>query len=207
MNKPKEEYLEDIKEIRKIMDRSTKFLSLSGMSGVTSGIVALIGAYMAYSSIYRGQDYLQYRKAILTSGSITQLLLIAAGTLILSVGFGLFFTYRRGRKTNQMMWDSQAKRMLINLAIPLATGGILCFIFLLKGFIGILAPMTLIFYGLALVNASKYTLVEMRSLGLLEVALGLISAYYIGYGLIFWAIGFGLLHILYGLFMHFKYEA
>jgi hypothetical protein len=79
-------------------------------------------------------------------------------------------------------------------------------ILLLKGYIGIVAPLTLIFYGLALVNASKYTLSEVRWLGLTQILLGLAAAHFIGYGLVFWALGFGLVHILYGLVMHYKYK-
>jgi len=67
------------------------------------------------------------------------------------------------------------------------------------------APLTLIFYGLALVNASKYTLSEIRSFGIAEIVLGLIAMAFIGYGLLFWAIGFGLLHIIYGIIMHVRY--
>jgi len=207
MNKSKEDYVADIKEIRKIMDRSTRFLSLSGMSGITSGVLALIGAYMAYVTKYDGQDYMQYRKALLTSDSLGRLLLIAAGTLILSIACAYYFTTRRAKTNNETLWDEHARRMLLNMAIPLVAGGILSLIFISKGFIGLAAPLTLIFYGLALVNGSKYTFDEIRSLGLLEIGLGLLSAYFIGYGLIFWAIGFGGLHIIYGIVMHYKYEA
>ena len=207
MEKSKQEYIEDIKEIRKIMDRSTRFLSLSGMSGITSGVIALIGAFLAYATIYDGQDYMQYRKALLTSDSLTQLLLIAIVILVLSIGCAYFFTTRRAKKNNETLWDEHAKKMLINMAIPLITGGILSLIFISKGFVGLAAPLTLIFYGLALVSGSKYTLDEIRSLGLMEIALGLLSAYFIGYGLIFWAVGFGGLHIIYGVVMHYKYEA
>ncbi len=207
MEKSKQEYIEDIKEIRKIMDRSTRFLSLSGMSGITSGIIALIGAFLAYATIYDGQDYMQYRKALLTSDSPTQILLIAIVILVLSIGCAYFFTTRRAKKNNETLWDEHAKKMLINMAIPLVTGGILSLIFIFKGFVGLAAPLTLIFYGLALVNGSKYTYDEIRSLGLMEIGLGLLSAYFIGYGLIFWAVGFGGLHIIYGIVMHYKYEA
>ncbi|MFT6810000.1 MAG: hypothetical protein ACJA01_003243 [Saprospiraceae bacterium] len=206
MEKSKQEYIEDIKEIRKIMDRSTRFLSLSGMSGITSGVIALIGAFLAYTTIYDGQDYMQYRKALLTSDSLTQLLLIAIVILVFSIGCAYFFTTRRAKKNNETLWDEHAKKMLINMAIPLVTGGILSLIFISKGFVGLAAPLTLIFYGLALVNGRKYTLDEIRSLGLMEITLGLLSAYFIGYGLIFWAVGFGGLHIIYGVVMHYKYE-
>lgn len=202
-----QKYIDDLREIKSIMSRSSRLISLSGLAGVFAGIFALGGAYMAYSTVYTNQNYLGYRVAILNSETIVSLLTIAITTLVLSIGAGVFFTSRRAKKTNEKLWDHQTKRLLINLFIPLATGGILCLILLSKGYIGVVAPLTLIFYGLALVNASKYTLDEIRSLGLLEIALGLFATYFIGYGLIFWSIGFGVLHIIYGLVMHRKYES
>ena len=202
----KEKYLTDLKDIKDIMERSSRFISLSGYAGVFAGIFALAASYLAYTTVYSNQNYLAYRKSYITFDTITYLLFIAGVTLILSIGSGIYFTTRRAKKMNQPLWNHQTKRLLINLLIPLATGGIFSFILLLKGFIGLVAPITLLFYGLALVNASKYTLSEIRSLGLLEIALGLISTYYIGYGLLFWAVGFGALHIVYGVLMHLKYE-
>jgi hypothetical protein len=202
-----QKYIDDLKEIKSIMSRSSRLISLSGLAGVFAGVFALAGAYLAYDTVYADQNYLGYRVAVLTNETITSLLTIAIATLILSISAGVFFTTRRAKKTNEKLWDHQTKRLLINLLIPLATGGILCLILLSKGYIGIVAPLTLIFYGLALVNASKYTLDEIRSLGLLEIALGLFATYFIGYGLIFWSIGFGVLHIIYGLVMHRRYES
>lgn len=202
----KEKYLSDLKDIKDIMERSSRFISLSGFAGVFAGTFALGASYLAYITVYANQNYLAYRSAHITIDTITSLLLIAVFTLVLSIGSGIFFTSRRAKKMNQPVWNHQTKRLLINLAIPLLTGGIFSFILLLKGFIGLVAPITLLFYGLALINASKYTLSEIRSLGILQLVLGLISTYYIGYGLLFWAVGFGILHIVYGIVMHLKYE-
>lgn len=203
----KEKYIKDLKEIKDIMNRSSRFISLSGLSGISAGISALIGAYMAYRIVYTNQDYQEYGRIFLTNESITQLLLIALGTLILAIGTGIYFTTQETKKRNQKIWDIQTKRLLINLSIPLLTGGILCLMLLFKGYIGFVAPLTLIFYGLALVNASKYTLNEIRSLGLIEIALGLIATYFIGFGLLFWTIGFGVLHIIYGIVMQWRYKS
>ena len=137
--------------------------------------------------------------------TIINLLSIAVGTLILAIAVGILFTIQKAKKENQKLWDNQIKRLLINLFIPLATGGILSLIILLKGYVGIVAPLTLIFYGLALVNASKYTLTEIRSLGIIEIILGLVGVQFVGYGLLLWAIGFGVLHIVYGAIMHKRY--
>lgn len=203
----KEKYLNDLREIKDIMNRSSRFLSLSGLSGISAGILALIGAFAAYQIVYTDQDYQSYGKVTITPESLTNLLIIAVVTLVLSVGTVIYFTTRETRKRNQKIWDYQTRRLLINLAIPLITGGILCLILLFRGYIGLVAPLTLIFYGLALVNASKYTLDEIRSLGLAEIGLGLVAAHFIGFGLLFWSIGFGLLHIAYGISMHLKYRS
>ena len=64
----------------------------------------------------------------------------------------------------------------------------------------------LIFYGLALINSSKYTFFEIRYLGIAEIVLGLIASVFVSSGLILWAAGFGLLHIIYGIIMYYKYE-
>jgi len=200
-----EKYIEDLKEIKDMMSRSSKFISLSGLSGVFAGVFGLAGAFMAYRTVYENQDYLGYRVAVINKESITSLLIIATVTLSLSILAGIFFTSRKAKKSKQQLWDVQTRRLVINLLIPLTTGGILCLILLFKGFIGIVAPLTLIFYGLALVNASKYTLSEIRSFGIAEIVLGLIAMAFIGYGLLFWAIGFGLLHIIYGIIMHVRY--
>ena len=201
----KQKYLDDLKDIKDIMERSSRFISLSGMAGISAGIFALIAAYLAYKTIYINQDYLTYRRAILTSETLTILLLIALITLVFSIGATIFFTTKKARRNKQKLWDRQTRRLLINLSIPLITGGILCLILLFEGYIGLVAPFTLVFYGLALVNASKYTLSEIRSLGLIEILLGLLATHFIGFGLIFWFVGFGILHIIYGIVMQRRY--
>jgi hypothetical protein len=201
----KQKYLDDIQEIKQMMERSSRFISLSGMSGILAGAFALIAAFLAYITVYRKPENLGYLNPGLTQNSILILLTIAASTLLLSIGAGIIFTSKKARTNNQKLWDLQTKRLVINLLIPLAAGGILCLILLLKGFIGLIAPFTLIFYGLALVNASKYTFTEIRSLGILEVIAGLLAVLLVEWGLIFWAIGFGILHIIYGQYMQGKY--
>ncbi len=195
----REKYLEDLKDIKDIMDRSSRFISLSGLSGVCAGVLALIGAYLAYQTVYHDQAYLDYRKAVLDLESVLKLIAIAAGVIVLSFVLGIYFTTKKAKEKKQKLWDRNTKLLLTSFLIPLVTGGILCLMLLFKGYIGFVAPFTLIFYGLALVNASKYTLSQVRSLGIMEIIIGLVATHYIGYGLIFWAIGFGLLHIIYGL--------
>jgi len=211
-----EQHLENLTEIRSIMDRSSRFISLSGLSGIFAGIFALSGAaavYLYFSSYYYPRYYNQgvYRVSdLIRGGELSEyllfLLLDGLIVLVLAVSSAMFFTVRNARKKGNPIWDKTAKRLLTNMFIPLAAGGIFCLILLFHGQIYLIAPATLLFYGLALLNAGKYTLNDVRYLGICEIILGLIASVYIGYGLIFWAIGFGVLHILYGTIMYYKYE-
>lgn len=200
------EQLQALTEIRSMMERSSRFISLSGLSGVFSGIFALCGAYIAYLKLFSLNVNYRSLEPTEFTAVIYYLMTIAAVVLISSLTVGVLLTIRNSKKKGIKIWDSTAKRLLINLFIPLATGGLFCIILLYHGLVGLVAPATLIFYGLSLFSASKYTLNDIRYLGICEIILGLISSVYIGYGLWFWAFGFGVLHIIYGTVMYFKYE-
>ena len=201
------DYLKDISEIRSIMEKSSRFISLSGLSGVMAGIYALIGAAVAYNLVYTSQEMV-YKQLIVRDvrGNVVTLIIIALAILTAAVLTGIYLTRKKAKKDGLKTWDESAKRSLINLMIPLITGGILVVIFYQQGLIGMIAPVTLIFYGMGLINASHYTYRDIRLLGISEVILGLIASAVIGYGLLIWAIGFGVLHIVYGAMMYFKYE-
>jgi hypothetical protein len=208
-----EKHLQDLSEIRSLMERSSRFISLSGLSGVFVGTFALIGAAAAY--YYMGprnavipryydfdKDVLGIRHLSYHYFFILDALLVLAASLITAS----YLTIRQARRKGQKIWDLSARRLFVNMMIPLAAGGIFALILLGHGYVGLVAPVTLLFYGLALVNASKYTLNDIRYLGICEIILGLIASYYVGQGLLFWAIGFGVLHIVYGIVMYRKYE-
>lgn len=196
----------ELASIRNLMERSSKFISLSGLSGVMAGIYALIGGYFAYRLIYINGG-IEAREYYINNQDIwKQLCLIALVVLILSVATGIWLTIGQAEKKGEKFWNPGSKRLFTNLAIPLIIGGMFILIILYRGYFGIIAPACLIFYGLGLISGSQYTFSDVRWLGFLEIALGLIASLFPAYGLIFWMIGFGLLHILYGAIMHFKYD-
>jgi len=206
--KQQQDYIRDISEIRSMMERSTKFLSLSGWAGIMAGVYALIGAYIAYDVLYFNPDEIIYSSFSERrySGGLIKLLFLAGAVLILAIGTAVYFSSRKAGRRNEKLWNATSRRLLVNMGIPLAAGGIFILILISKGLIGLVAPLTLLFYGLSLCIASRYTYEDVKILGLIQVALGLISSWFIGYGLLFWAIGFGLCHIIYGIYIHFKYE-
>ncbi|KRD07407.1 hypothetical protein ASE21_18110 [Flavobacterium sp. Root901] len=202
-----QKHQEDLAHIRSMMERSSRFISLSGLSGVFAGLSALIGGLYTYMLLEtRGIGYFRGQDVILPENLVSHLILTALIILLFALTFGIFFTIRKSKKYNLPIWTSATKNMLFNLAVPLAAGGIFCIALLYHGNYGFIAPATLIFYGLAVINAEKYTFSDVKYLGFSELLLGCISLFYIGYGLIFWIIGFGILHIVYGLVMFKKYK-
>jgi len=203
----KEKYLNDISEIKNLMDRSSRFISLSGLSGILAGLYCLIGAWLTYKIIYFDTTTLgNYSDIIITEATLIQLFIIAASVIVLSLITGVALSIRKAKKSNDNVWNASSKRLVINFMIPLLTGGLFILFLIEKEILGLVAPLTLIFYGLACVNASKYTLGDVRYLGITMILLGLISTWFLGYGLLFWALGFGVCHILYGSIMYFKYD-
>jgi len=208
---PNQDSLHTLNEIRDLMERSSKFLSLSGLSGVFAGIFALIGAGAAY--VRFKTDWLA--DILVPLGTyhghsrqdvIGFLLVDGICVLVASLAVGIILTVRRGRKKGLTVWNGSSKRLLIAMLIPLVTGGIFALAMLHYGFIWLVFPVTLLFYGLALVNASRFTYPEVFYMGISEIGIGCIALFLTGYSLIFWAIGFGLLHIVYGLTMYNRYE-
>jgi uncharacterized membrane protein YgdD (TMEM256/DUF423 family) len=196
------DYLKDIQDIKSMMAQSSQFISLSGLSGILAGIYALVGAYFAYNIIENDRSYY----ITLESTTFKLIMAIALLVLLLSIVTAYLLTIRKAKKMGEKVWNSTSKRLIINFCIPLLTGGIFTLLLLKNGYYGLIAPITLIFYGMACVNASKYTLRDVRYLGITQIILGLIATEFSGYGLYFWVLGFGICHILYGSIMHYKYD-
>lgn len=202
-----QKHQEDLAHIRSMMERSSRCISLSGLSGVFAGLSALIGGLYVFQLFKaNGIEYFGGQQIYVPASLVSQLFATGVVILICAFVFGLFFTIRKSKKYDLPIWTSATKKMLFNLTIPLLAGGIFCAALLYHQIYGIVAPATLIFYGLALINAEKYTFSDIKYLGFCELVLGFISLFYIGYGLVFWIIGFGILHILYGLIMFKKYK-
>lgn len=196
------DYLKDISEIKNLMNKSSRFISLSGLSGVMAGIYALIGAAYAYWLVSNSKhEYLILDGTIFTL-VLLDLFLVALFSIITAV----ILTTRKAKKNGSKIWDASSKRLLINFLIPLVSGGLYILIILGNQKYGQTGALMLIFYGLALINASKYSIGDIRYLGIIEIILGLIAALLPGYGFWFWVLGFGIMHIVYGTWMHFKYD-
>ncbi|WP_299442311.1 hypothetical protein [uncultured Aquimarina sp.] len=197
-----EDYLKDITEIKDMMNKSSRFFSLSGLSGILAGIYALIGAAIAYYLVsISGRDYL-----ILHGKIFNYILIDLVAIAFLSILTAAILSNRKARKNNETLWNSASKRLLSAFLIPLVTGGIFILIKIYNHHYGLTGSLMLIFYGLALVNASKYTIGNVKYLGYVEIVLGLICSVFPTYGFWFWVAGFGVMHIVYGSLIYFKHD-
>lgn len=207
------DYLNDISEIKTMMSRSSRFMSLSGLSGILAGIYALVAATYAHFRITEVSVYTANSNVgeaigrfLLSYDAIGDLILAALLTLALALLTGAFFTIKKAKKRNEQLWNPVSKRLLFNFAVPLVAGGLFCLVLLQYEFIGLVAPTTLIFYGLSLLNASKFTVGDIKYLGLANLMIGLVATQFIGFGIYFWALGFGIFHIIYGIILYNKYD-
>ncbi|MES3018699.1 MAG: hypothetical protein V4721_13005 [Bacteroidota bacterium] len=202
--KEKDVYAE-LSSIRNLMERSSKFISLSGLSGVLAGIYALAGSTLGYALI---NNVAGPNSDVYVSKPIIfwQLFMIALAVLAFSIATACWLTIRKAKSVNEHVWNPVSRRLLTASGVPLVTGGLFVLIMLIKAEYMLIAPGCLIFYGLALFAGSHYTYVDVKWLGLCEVLLGLLALILPGEGLLLWTVGFGFLHIIYGSIMHFKYD-
>ncbi|MBK3517841.1 hypothetical protein [Carboxylicivirga marina] len=209
--KEKTDTLQDIKVIRQMMEQSSKFLSLSGLSGVAAGVIALLGAAFAYffvleqgANVY--DEYMQGLNATNTTHVRLGLLLTALGVLVLAIVSAWYFSWIKARRANEKLWSPAARMVTLNLSLILTVGGVFSLILVYHENIRFVASVMLIFYGLALLMASRYTQRDIQYLAITEIALGLLAGVFLNYGIVFWSLGFGVFHIIYGISMYIKYD-
>lgn len=190
--------IEDIKHIRSMMERSTKFLSLSGFSGIGAGIIAFIGAFVA--------KLILVKRLGITGDRLYDLAIVAIAVIILASMCGLYFSMRKARKNNSKLWMPVTIQILKDFLVPLITGGILCIAMLINNNTEFIPAVMLVFYGLSLIAAGARTYRDIKVLGACEIILGILSAFFTHKGLFFWTLGFGALHVIYGLVLYLKYD-
>lgn len=207
------EQLAALREIRGMMEESTRFISVSGLSVICAGVSALIGAAVAYYYLGMGLFDTSYFANITKTwrfsdynAAMTFFILDAAAVFLVASLAAFWFTWLRSKHLGQGIFGPTSLRLMVNFAFPLGVGGLFCWGMLLHGYIGMIAPSMLLFFGLALVNSSKYTFQSIRVLGIWECFLGLIGSFYFGYGLMLWVLGFGLSLVVYGLYLYFQNE-
>lgn len=198
--------IQDLESIRTMMERSSRFQTINGWGVTAVGLIALVAALVAnglfyegsdswFSTLYGNTDYLWSHK--------TQIAIIGALILVAVCGGIVFFSslWMAKRKKISVTLDPNMRRTMFNFAVPLLAGAILCTALLVQGHYGLTSSIMLIFYGLALINCHHFSHRLLGVLGYLELALGLADCFVVTHALLFWALGFGVLHVVFGLLL------
>ena len=198
--------LKELRDIRTMMERSSRFQSVSGWGILAVGVMALVAAWVAdglfnggtngwFTTLYGDTAYLWAHKTqIAVFGSL--ILVAVCGTTVFLSSFLM-----ARRKNIPFIFDATLRRVIFNLSIPLLAGGVLCLALVLQGHYGLTSSIMLVFYGLALVNCHHFSLPMLGGLGYAELLLGLADCFVATHALLFWAIGFGVLHIALGIYL------
>lgn len=202
MKASEQDHARDLLEIRAMMERSSKFVWISGWAGIIAGLFALTGAFIAYTVLGFNPDAIDYQPA----KGMQPVILLGIAIWVLAAASATLLSYNQANHSGERIWNATSRRLLYNMAVPFFAGGILILILMAQHLVGLMAPLSLVFYGLALYNASKYTFEEVRIMGVVQIILGLTGAFFIQYSLLIWSLGFGVVHIIYGIYIHYKYK-
>ncbi len=195
------EALRTVRDIKSMMEKSSRFTSFGGTSAILIGTIALAGAVMVRSMLHDTLDL------SMATSSLSKLIAVGVAVFVLSLAIVLFFSAQKARKAGQQFVSKQMWRTLFNFLLPLFIGGLFCASLIAGGEYRLLSPAMLLFYGLALVNASKYTYGSIFWLGCTELLTGIFSLFVPSdYALLCWTIGFGWVHIVYGIYFYFAVE-
>ncbi len=202
--------------MEKELAQSSRFISLSGLSGVSVGISGLFATYIAHRlvasetkadkdmlSIVSGFD--SYNETVhLFVGE--NLIFLSIFTILFALLFSFYFTTAKSKKNNLSIWDGIVKRQLSVLSLPLIIGGIFISRLISTANFGFIIPVALIFYALSLINLRKYTSGDVAYLGYALLILGIVNLWIQRLGILFFALGFGIFHIIYGVVTFYFYE-
>lgn len=200
--------LRDIAEIRSIMERSTKFISLSGFAGIGAGLVALAGAWTAWEMFTADRVVLNYAATVadLQPDTRSNLVLLGVAVLVLALAIAWFFSRRIMRMNAEPVHGPVMRQLVLSFAVPILVGAFMTLLLFYRGPLWPVVPSMLLFYGLGIFSAGSFTFGEVKALGMIEILLGLTAALFPEFGLYFWAAGFGVLHIVYGVLFFRKYR-
>lgn len=199
------EVRQTLNDIREMMSKSSRFQSVSGWSIIIVGLYAAVASAMAAAVIGVG-DWLPgfenlHRYANLNTPSrIRTAALIAIGLLALSLLTVFVFAIVKSKRHHlRFALDKRMMQMLLDFFVPLAAGGLLSMALVMQGHYGLTSSIMLLFYGLALINCSHYTYPVLRYLGYAELLIGVVDCFTMSHALLFWFLGFSVMHILFGI--------
>jgi len=176
---------EDLRFIRDTMERTAAFTAVSGWGQVFLGLTALAAAWLAAQQI---SNFAWLR------------VWLAEGLLAVAVGL-LSCTWKANRR-GLPLFSGPARKVALGLAPPLVAGAFLTFLLFRAGLQSALPATWLLLYGAGIMAGGSFSVPAIPVMGLCFMLLGGLAV--LGpasLGNWFLAAGFGLIHIVFGLFI------
>ena len=199
------EALNTLHEIKELMEKSSRFQSINGWSIIIIGLLASVVSAGACTLLlpHEGLSWMpEGWNGLLINSPYRTLIASACAVALLVVSFAVvcFGSYRLMKRQGDFVFGKTIRRPLFHFSVPMVVGGLLCVAMLLQGHYGLTSTFMLVFYGLALLNASHYTSRSIALLGYCELVLGVVDCFVVSHAILFWFLGFGLLHIVFGIY-------
>jgi len=185
---------ENLKLIREVMERSARYTNFSGLSGVLSGVLALIGCAVTY----------WINDHVAVSRQDMLYILTWCTVLVLAIAQDLLLAHRNARKSGQSIWNPATYQVFKAIFPGVFFAGVISFVALYDGAIDAIPAIWALGYGAALCAAGLFTTREVWRYGLLQMATGTAGLFLMSkppYSLYLVALCFGLYQIAFGICM------
>ena len=191
-----EKAAEELKVIRRLMERPVQYSTMSGLSGILAGCAALAGVAADWT-VSRSHPPLE---------SVKISIALWAGVFGVAFTAAVVLTRLRERRRGMPFWSDVKRRILLTIGPPFVvcvglTAAIVYRWWAQQGpnMWGMIPAVWMVCYGLALWQVGLFSPVEVRVLGVAFLASGIVAAASL-HTHPYWALGvtFGGFHIVYG---------
>ncbi len=180
---------ENLRVIRQLMERSTKYSTFSGFSGILAGAASITGCLVTRS--LSQTDPAAFRVAFLVTWSLV---------ILFAIGADYLLTKRRAARVGKRVLSRLGKQMFLASAPGLGTGALLTLYFLRHNLLGDIYPVWMLCYGIAVCAVGLFSQREVSYLGAAFLLAGAATLLFCPtFGLPMMAVTFGAFHILYGI--------
>jgi len=190
--------MDNLRYIREAMERSSSFTAVPGWGGVLIGATALIAAALAewMESIDRLAGLRGGRGWMLVWGWELPLALMIGGVAM----------KRKARAANVKLLTGPGRKFVLSLAPPLVAGALISVALVRIGSFDVLPGVWLLLYGVGVVAGGAFSVRVVPVMGMFFMGLGTLTLFAPpAFGRLMMAVGFGVVHIVFGLIIARRY--
>ena len=174
--------MDNLSFIRSTMERATSFTAVPGWGGVAMGATALVAAAIAP-----------------LQGSPDGWLRVWLVEALVAGAIGSYAMARKARRSEGAALSRPTRRFLLSYAPPILVGALLTFVLHREGLFRVLPGLWLMLYGTGVVTGGAFSVRVVPVMGLCFMAVGAVALVApASWGDPALALGFGVLHIIFG---------